>query len=715
VSVPPVPASLQGHPRLGQWLEPGVDGFIRAYSGKVELGQGILHALRLIVAEELQVPLGQVVMQRATTARSPDEAITSGSMSIQHSGAALRWAAAYLREACRARFAAAQGVTRESVVLEDGFFSIDGGRVRARYHELVDAALLASQIDPQREHAGESASSLGGERRDDIEQKVFGEFQYINDLVLPGLCFGQVFRPKTLLAEIDDAAAASLQQELLCIDGVITVVRDGMLMGVLAESESTLTRAARKVDAAELWRGVTEAPRPEALATWLKSQPVETTVILDQPPKEPVADAGRVFRAEYTRGFLQHASIGLSCAIAQWTGPTLEVWSHSQGIFNLRRDLASAFRMPADAITVLHYEGAGCYGHNGADDVAFDAVWLAQHAAGRPVRLQWTRQQEMTNSPMGPAMSVSVEAGIDAAGNLRSWKQEVWSQGHGSRPGRGDTPALLGAWQTADAFPVTLAVNQPPLTGGGSDRNAVPPYAVPEIIVMNHRVLAMPLRVSALRSLGAHVNVLAAESMIDEIARSQNRDPFEYRLTHLKDPRASAVLAEVARMSGWAASKPAGAQEGFGRGIGFARYKNTGGYCAVVAELVVEDRVRLGKIHIAADLGRVIHPDGARNQLEGGAIQAASWTLCESADVSPEGIRSEDWESYPIFRFSDVPEVAVTLIDQPDCASVGAGECSAGPTAAAIANAIHDAIGIRVRAMPFTADYLMNVVQSESS
>jgi CO/xanthine dehydrogenase Mo-binding subunit len=258
-----------------------------------------------------------------------------------------------------------------------------------------------------------------------------------------------------------------------------------------------------------------------------------------------------------------------------------------------------------------------------------------------------------------------------------------------------------------------MAVNQPPATGGGSDRNSVPPYAMPKVEVLNHRVLSMPLRVSALRSLGAHANVLAAESMMDEVARELGQDPLEFRLTHLDDERARAVLIEVARMSGWGGPRAADAPEGFGRGIGFARYKNTSAYCAVVVDLVVEDKVKLQKIFIAADLGLVIHPDGARNQIEGGAVQAASWTLLEAAQLGPQGICSDDWESYPILRFSDVPPVEVALIDRPDCASLGAGECSAGPTAAAIANAIHDAIGVRIRDMPFTADSLMKIVQSE--
>ena len=715
MNAPVIPENLKAHPRLGQWLDVAPDGRIRAHSGKVDIGQGILHALRLIVAEELELDPGQVVMERATTGRSPDEAVTSGSLSIQQSGTALRYAAAHLREACRSRCAEECGVLPGAVHLENGKFRAEGTRARVGYAHLIDPAMLVTAIDWShlQPRAGRP-SAFGEVPRPDVAGKVFGEFEYIHDMTLPGMVHGQVLRPKTLQAEVDMAVLQELLNALSSVPGVIKVVHDGMLVGVLAESEFALAQAAKKVDADELWSGEADVPSPTKLAAWLQSQPLDTTVIVDQQPPGHAPTPHRVFSATFERQYLQHASIGLSCAIAQWTNGSLQVWTHSQGIYNLRRDLALAFDLPAPAVTVCHADGAGCYGHNGADDVAFDAAWLARHAGSAPVRLQWTRQQEMANSPLGAAMSVLVEAGIDENGKLLTWTQEVWSQGHGTRPGRGKTPALLGAWQTAKPAPVSMAVNAAPASGGGSDRNATPPYAIPEVHVINNRVLAMPLRVSALRSLGAHVNVLAAESMIDEIATSLGRDPLEYRLAHLQDDRAKAVLQEVARISGWS-DEPEDAVEGFGRGLAFARYKNTGGYCAVVAELVMEEEVKLRALYVAADLGLVVHSDGARNQLEGGAVQAASWTLREAAQIGRDGIRSDDWESYPIFNFGDVPPVEVAIIDRPDSPSLGAGECSAGPTAAAIANAIHDALGVRVRAMPFTADSLMKLVQSDDT
>lgn len=707
-----LPDSLRKHPRLGQWLQVSAQGGIRAFTGKVELGQGITHALRLIVAEELDLEPQQVEMVRPTTAHSPDEAVTSGSLSVQHSGATLRLAAAHLREACRDRAAQWCGVPRDSVVLEGGVFR--AGTSRYTWAELVDAAMLDEPIDPAQ--AGSRPIGIPSHReqgRPDIEQKVFGEFTYLHDLSPAGMCRGQVFRPAVLQATMDDASWEALALRLRALPGIVKVVRDGLLLGVLAESAHALERSARIVAQADLWRGEVDVPAPDDVPRWLRSQPLETATLVDRRPEAPLPAATRVWQAEFGRGWLQHASIGLCCAIAQWTGGTLQVWSHTQGIFNLRRDLALAFRLPEDAVHVCHADGAGCYGHNGADDVAFDAAWLARHADGRPLRLEWTRQQEMASAPMGPAMAVAIEAAVDAQGRLQAWKQEVWSQGHGTRPGRDTTPALLGAWQVEPPFPITMAVNAAPHSGGGADRNATPPYAMPRLEVVNHRVLAMPLRVSALRSLGAHVNVLAAESMVDDIARSLGRDPLQYRLDHLPhDERARAVLAEVASLSGWG-RPPGDRPEGWGRGIGFARYKNTGAWCAVVVDLVVEAEVRLRQLWIAADLGRVVHPDGARNQIEGGAIQAASWTLRESAHLSARGIVSSDWESYPILGFTEVPAVGIALVDRPDCPSLGAGECSIGPTAAAIGNAIRDALGLRARHMPFTADTLMRAVQAQ--
>lgn len=728
-----LPDALRTHPLIDQWLRVTPEGRVKAFSGKVDIGQGISHALRLIVAEELGLPPALIDMVAVSTLHSPDEAVTSGSLSVQHSGSALRHAAAALRERCRAAFARQQGVDVAAIDCSAGRFQLRGTDTVAGYADLVRPELLRAPLQAAEAPTVPLRSgSACHAPRPDVAAKVWGRFEYLQDKALPGLCHGQVFRSPWLQAlplPLDRAQA--LEAALTALPGVLTVVCDGQLVGVLTETESALQPAIalvrRRAEQGLLWQPAQPWVPPSDLSTWLRSQPQETTVVHEQAPaQEPAPVRGgtgkpratQVLRAEYERPYLQHASIGLSCALAHWQegGTALAVWSHSQGIFNLRRDLALAFGLPVDRVVVSHQEGAGCYGHNGADDVAFDAAWLARHAGGRPVRVQWTRHAEMAHAPLGPAMVVALEAALGADGRLESWSQQVWSQGHGTRPGRGATPALLGAWQGARPAPVPMAVNAALSAGGGSERNAVPPYRIAAVRVLNHRVLAMPVRVSALRALGAHANVFAAESFMDELAAQAGQDPLAFRLAHLpgaENARARAVLTEAARLAGWHSPPAGGAAEGYGRGMAYARYKNTGAYCAVVAELVVTEAVRLQKLWIAADLGRVVHPDGARNQLEGGAVQAASWSLCEATRLDEGGIASADWASYPIFRFADVPQVHVSLLDQPLQPSLGAGECTAGPVAAAIANAIDDAIGVRMRSMPFTAERLMQCAQSQ--
>lgn len=720
----PVPDGVRSHPRVEQWLCFRSDGVVVATSGKVDLGQGISHALRLIVAAELGLHPDRVDMRPASTRYSPDEAVTSGSLSVQQSGSTLRLAAGHLREACRDAMARRHACRADDVQLHDGVFRIRATGATATYPQLADAAMMAGSIDTMHLQSGSPAAVAIPVARPDVAAKVFAEFRFIHDLRWPDMIFGQVFRPSTLRATLDDDRAACLVQTLSRLPGVIDALQDGLLIGVLAQSEHALGLAERCVQRhmtnGAAWTMASGMPIADSMQDWLKSQPLESTVVLERAGPDAAAqgDAAHHLRAEFGRPYLQHASIGLCCAIARWQpqSDALEVWTHSQGIFNLRRDLALAFALPVDDVCVSHVEGAGCYGHNGADDVAFDAAWLARRTRGQPVRVQWTRAAEMGHAPLAPAMAVAVEAEVDEAGRLRAWKQDVWSQGHGTRPGRGATPALLGAWQTADPFPVPMAVNAALSAGGGAERNAIPPYVVPTLRVYNHRALAMPIRVSALRALGAHVNVFAAESMMDEMASRLGQDPLAFRLAHLQGvahARAAAVLMQAAQMAGWGDNAmPDG--NGRGRGIAYARYKNTGAYCAVVVQLCVEDGIRLEYIWIAADLGLLVHPDGARNQLEGGAIQAASWTVREQARVDDHGVASNSWDTYPILRFSAVPQVRIVLLDRPDCASLGAGECTAGPTAAAIANAVAQATGVRMRTMPFTPENLRQQALAQS-
>jgi CO/xanthine dehydrogenase Mo-binding subunit len=695
-----LPGSLRNNPRLAQWLRFRNDGIVEVRSGKVEIGQGILTALAQIVAEELGVSIGRVRMVPASTAASPDEAVTSGSLSVQDSGTALRHACAEARAIYLDAAAAHLDMPPESLAVEDGNIAAPGG-ARTSYWELAAAALL------ERDATGEIAPRPASEHhivgepvaRLDLPDKVFGKPCFIHDLELPRMLHGRMLRPPSpdsTLSGLDEARARALP-------GVVAVVRDGTLAGVIAESEGQAEAAVRKLAAGATWRPGAGLPDEAALPAWLKAQKAESSVVESKVATAPLSVA-RTLTARFTRPYLAHASIAASCAIAQWSpSPALHVWTNSQGIFNLRRDIAPALGLTEDQVVIEHVQGAGAYGHNGADDVAFDAAWLARAVSGRPVRVQWSRADELAWSPFGPAMCVELEADLDAAGAVAAWRHTIWSNGHTSRPGRAKEPALLGAWHLARPFERMPAINPPFAGGGGAERNSVPPYEFPARHVVCHRILAMPLRTSALRSLGAFTNVFAIESFVDEVASITGEDPLAFRLRHLTDPRARAVIERAAAKAGWSGWKK---REGFGHGIGFARYKGTGAYCAVVAEIEAEEEIRVRRLTIAVDVGLVVNPDGVANQIEGGAVQSTSWVLKEAVRFDRERVTSDSWEAYPILRCSETPAVDVEIVSRPDCPAVGAGEAAQGPTAAAIANAVFDALGLRVRDLPLTGERL---------
>lgn len=690
-----LPGGLQVNRRLSQWLRLRADGVVEAFSGKVELGQGILTALAQIVAEELDVSLARVRMVPASTPLSPDEAVTSGSLSIQDSGTALRHAAAEARAILLDAAAATLGVARDALQVEDGEVVAPSG-ARTSYWLLWKDGLLDREARADVPPRAPSSHRIVGTSapRADLPDKVFGTPHFMHDLELPGMVHGRVLRPGAPgahLESLDQSAARA-------VAGVLAVVRDGDFAGVIADTEACAARALATL--AAKWSEPASLPDAHALAAWLKAQPAEDSVVEargDQSGR-PVA---KTLRANFTRPYLAHASMGPSCAIAQWDGGTLRVQTHSQGIFNLRADLARVFELPPERIEVAHVPGAGCYGHNGADDAALDAALLARAVPGRPVRVQWSRADELGWAPFGPAAVVALEADLDAQGEILAWRHEIWSNGHSLRPGRASSPVLLAARHLAKSAEPLVSMNPPLAAGGGAERNSVPPYAFRSLHVSCHRLLTMPLRTSALRSLGAHINVFAAESFLDEIAAERGEDPLALRLRLLPDPRARAVLEAAAQRAGWSGRRRA---EGVGHGIGYARYKGVGAHCAVIAEIEAEREVRVRRLTIAVDVGLAINPDGVANQVEGGAIQAASWTLKEAVKFDRSRVTSTSWEDYPVLRFSEVPAVEVILMPRPDDPPVGAGEASIGPTAAAIANAVHDALGVRIRDLPITPE-----------
>jgi CO/xanthine dehydrogenase Mo-binding subunit len=706
---PGLPPSLAANPRLGDWLRVRPDGAVKGgvievRPGKVELGQGVLTALAQIAAEELDVSLGQVRMMPAATGLSPDEGYTAGSMSIEYSGAALRLVCAETRARYLEVAAARLGVHEDKLTVADGDILAPDG-ASTSYWELADDGLLDRPATGGYRPKPATAYRLVGTSvpRLDLPDKLTGQPRYAHDLELDRLCYGRVVRPPSRGATLTNLDATAIK----ALPGVLAVVRDGTFLGVVAEREEVALRAADRLRDAAVWARRPTLPDAADLPGYLCSAPAETTVLAEygQPPAPGEAAASAA--ATYHRPYLAHASMGPSTAtaLASEESPRLRVWSHTQGVYQLRAELARALRLPPDDITVTHVAGAGCYGHNGADDAAFDAALLALAVPGRPVQVVWSRPDELGWAPFGAAAVVRLAAETDAAGDVLSWRHEIWGNGHSTRPGSmPGSVALLAAGHRAGGADIEPAAEPPMARGGGAGRNSVPGYAFPACQVVNHRLLDMPLRTSALRSLGAFVNVFAAESFLDELAAAAGRDPVEYRLSCLADPRARAVIEAAARRSGWGSWTPA---EDTGHGIGFARYKNASAYCAVVAEVTAVTGIRVRRLTIAVDAGLIINPDGAANQVEGGAVQAVSWTLKERVRFDRFGVTSDTWDTYPILRFSEIPAVDVELMPGRGNPSLGIGETAQGPTAAAIGNAVYDALGVRVRALPFSAENIV--------
>lgn len=699
-----LPLGLKATPGLDRWLSVSPEGYVTLTPGKVEIGQGIVTALAQICADELDIAIGRVRPVAANTAASPNEGVTSGSLSVSQSGLSIRHVAAQARALFLAEAARRLAVDVAALSIADG--AITGpGNLATSYWELAGAVSLAQPADPAIRPKAAAARALAGHStpRIDIPGKVFATRPFIHDLTPPGLLHGRVLRPPRPGARLQELDSGRVER---CA-GLVALVRDGSFVGVVCSREADADTALAALAGAARWEGGLALPDAHDLTGWLKAQPCETQTINER-GKGGAVQTSRTLTRRYEKPFLAHASIAPSCAIACWEGQKLSVVTHSQGIFNLRDDLALVFGMAADAITVSHVEGAGCYGHNGADDVALDAALLARAAPGRPVRVRWSRADELACSPMGAAMAIELAADLAPDGGVLGWRHEIWSNGHVGRPGRAASPALLAAFDLEKPFQRYIAQDPPLAGGGGAQRNSVPLYAFPHWRIAKNRVLEMPLRTSSMRSLGAYGNVFAIESFMDELAQESGQDPLVFRLRHLDDPRARAVLERAAAMACWGAAL---GPEGRGRGLAVARYKNTGAWCAVVAEVALEDDPRATQLWIAVDVGEAINPDGVVNQIEGGAIQAVSWTLTEAVSFTRETVESTSWETYPILRFSAVPAVAVEIIPRPDEPPLGAGEAAHGPTAAAVANAVHAALGVRVRQLPITRERIIAAME----
>ncbi len=704
-----LPRNITTHPELDAWVAVNADGTITVRTGKVEIGQGIKTAIAAIAAEELDVAVGRIRVETAHTGRTPNEFITAGSRSIEDSGTAVRYMTAAARSHMLELAARELGVAATDLDVRDGLIGGRGANRTTSYWTLMGGRSFDLKIESAPVTKSPDLYRIVGrsQARIDLPGKVHGARAFVHDYLDDHLVHARVVRPPSPMARL---AGANVDD--FASPGLVDIVVRGSFVAVVAEREEQAIAAATRIRGRLSWQSEPITPGPDELHDWLDGAVATRLLVVDGVPIEdaipPPLDGDGVASACYSRPYQMHASMGPSAAVARFGDDRLVIHTHSQGPELVKLTVAEVLKLPPDHIEVIHYEGAGCYGHNGADDAALDAALVAMALPGRSVLLKWTRADEHQWEPYAPPMRITVRARLDGQ-RIQAWDQEIVSLPHAGRPipvrGRSN---YIAAGHLENPLP-RLSPRPAMAAHAGIHRNGDPLYSFATKRIVKCFVPRGPLRASSTRGLGALANVFAIESFMDELARQCGADPFEFRLAHLDDERAKAVLTRLQR---GLPERPTGSLEG--RGIAFAQYKNSQTYCAIAVDVKVDEApiaIRMTRAWIVADAGLVIDPDGLANQLEGGFIQAASWTLKEAVRYDTTGIQSVDWATYPILTFSEIPTIETTLVDRPEKRALGAGEASVGPAAAAIGNAIADATGVRLRDLPLTADRLVEALQ----
>jgi nicotinate dehydrogenase subunit B len=689
-----------------------VDGFIAidakgnvtVFSGKVDLGTGVQTALSQMAAEELCVPLEKVTLIQGDTALTPDQGITWGSLSIQAGGMQIRQACATAREALLERAADRLKIAKKDVYAKDGQVVVLGSERAISYSELVGGKHFEMKVDPKAPTKSPTTYTIVGKSvpRFDIPDKVTGRFTYMQDFRLKGMLHARVVHPaaiKAVLQSVDEGAAKQ-------VPGYVATVRKGNFVAAVASTEWSAIRAADALKTSwSDWRGL-----PEKAKLWdyvRKSKVVKKEELQKAGNSaEAMQSAARRLSATYDFAVHTHGSIGPSCAVADYQDGKLRVWTASQGTHTLRKQLANMLGMKPEDVRCTYLEGAGCYGRNGHEDAAADAALLAREL-GKPVRVQWSRADEHGWDPKGPPTLLEHRAALDSSGNLVAWEGELFAPDRSKPFAVTLTTAEHAGLPRDDAFP------------GNIHQGMAIPYAVPNIMSTAHWLAETPFRPSWIRTPGRMQNTYANECFMDECAAAANADPVEYRRRYLmKDARGLELLDRLVKLANWEPRKAPSRQAGDiakGRGVSYIKYELVRTYVGVVADVTVNrktGKVTVNRFYVAHDCGQIINPDGLKNQIEGNIIQTVSRALIEDLQWDNSRVTSLDWKSYPILTFADVPDVVMDLIDRPNERPWGAGEPAAAVVPSAISNAIYDAVGVRMRSVPFTPDKIMAALKT---
>ncbi len=685
---------------LDAFLSVNADGSVTLFTGKVDLGTGARIALRQMAAEELDLPVEAIALIEGDTALTPDQGPTAGSQGITRGGVEIRRAAATARQALVRLAAERLGHPAEELSVADGVIRPKTGGPGVRYGDLVGGQRFALKVDAKAPIKQVAEYRLVGKAlpRPDLPAKITGRHLYVHDLTVPGMLHARVIRPPAVRAELRSVDESSIAS----IPGA-RVVRIENFLAVVAESEWSAVRAARQLRA--VWAPTPTLPEQAALFAELRRGPAvrdEVTVNRGD-AREGFGRGRRTLAATYEWPMQTHGSMGPSCAVADVKPDRATIWTASQATHRFQPTFARILGLPRDKVRLIYLDGAGCYGMNGHDDAAADAALLSK-AFGRPVRVQWSREDEHGWDPKGPPQLLDIRGALDERGEVVAWDTEAWLPLATAR--LPNVPLLA---------PQAAGIEQPlGLSTGLISQNIDPPYDFPNVRGVVHWLRDAPLRPSNIRAPGKVANSFAVESFVDELAAAAGQDPLAFRLAHTKNPRGVEVLRRVGQRMAWAPrpsprASDAGAPVVTGRGVAYVHYKHAENHVAIGMEVAVEratGRVRVTRIVCAHDCGLMINPDCVTNQIEGNIVQTLSRTLFEEVTFDRFRVTSVDWASYPILTFPDVPALEIDLVDRPGEPPLGVGEASSTPVPAALANAIFDASGVRLRSVPLTAEKL---------
>jgi nicotinate dehydrogenase subunit B len=706
---------------LDSWMAISKDGTVTVFTGKVELGTGVVTALAQIVAEELDVNFSKVYMESGDTDSAVDQGVTAAARTVERGGVQLRQASAAARQELLKLASAQLDSPVDKLTVTDGVVSVVGSPAKKiaygdllggkKFNIKITAAgvgwdmKVAPEITPKNPKdykvVGKSIPRV------DLPGKFTGEFAYSQDAAVPGMLHGRTVRPATSLSAPASVDESSVQS----IPGVVKIVREGTFVGVVAETEWAAIQAARALKVTWSEPTLKMMSGPEEVFEYLKNtKSFKDNVVVNRGnPDAALSQAEKKYEATYYFPLQLHGMMGPPCALADVRGDKVTIWTGTQGPFRTRDAIATMLKIPTKNVHLLYREGSGSYGRLESDDAAEDAA-LMSRAVGKPVRVQWMREDEHAWDPKGPAQLTTIRAGVDAQGKVIAWdfldRSLPWTESENN--------PLLASTQ------IGLKPTGPGFLNGAGGGGQIYTFDNQKVVASNIPWVQQgewPLRTSNLRAPGDLARVFASESTIDEIAADQHVDPVQFRLRYLtSDKRTSDILVATAKKAGWTdRPAPAPASSGniaFGRGVAVANRANT--MTAAVAEIEVDKttgEVTVKKITLAHDCGLIVNPDGLKNQIEGNILQGVSRALLEEVKFDSTGQKNLDWKTYPVIRFEQVPEVEIVLIDRPEMQPLGGGEPSIVPITAAIANAIFDATGARLRQVPFTPQRVLDALK----